>query len=83
MTEPCYVVRVDGGICSQIAFIAYGHEIAKITGCPVKYDLSWFRDCAMDFDGKQVRNWDWPKAFPEMPIEEATADEIIKAKNAA
>lgn len=61
------VMRVDGGLCSQIAFVALGLDLAD-RGNKVLFDLSWFRDCGKDSDGKFVRNWDMPKAFPELPL---------------
>ena len=66
------VIRVDGGICSQIAFVALGLDLAG-RGNKVLFDLSWFRDCGKDADGKFARNWDMPKAFPELPL--SVADE--------
>jgi len=71
------VIRVDGGICSQIAFVALGLHLKRKFGeaVRVKYDLSWFRECGKDIDGRFVRNWDMPKAFPGLSLEEATAEE--------
>ena len=76
------IVRIDGGICSQINFFAYGHAIQKMLGdnVDVKYDLSWFRENGKDYNGRFERNWDFPKAFPDLPIEEATREEIAAVK---
>lgn len=76
------VVRVDGGICSQINFIALGYAVGKALGgkVRVKYDLSWFRDNGKDFNGRFVRNWDFPATFPDLPVEEATEEEIAAVK---
>ena len=76
------VVRIDGGICSQINFVALGLAVGNALGgkAKVKYDLSWFRDDGMDCNGRFVRNWDFPKAFPGLPIEEASNDEIAAVK---
>ncbi len=76
------VVRVDGGICSQINFFAYGHAIQEMLGgkAIVKYDLTWFKENGKDYFGKFVRNWDFPKAFPDLTAEEASDDEIAAAK---
>ena len=46
----------------------------------VKYDLSWFRENGKDYFGKFVRNWDFPKTFPDLVIEEASGEEIAAAK---
>lgn len=72
------VIRVDGGICAQIAFVSMGMNLAAKFGeaVVVKYDLSWYRDWGKDLDGLQVRNWDFPKAFPYVPCEEASPEEI-------
>ena len=72
------IIRVDGGICSQIAFVFAGLYLADKfrNEAVVKFDLSWFRDCGKDMYGKFVRNWDFPKAFPNVACEEATEDEI-------
>jgi len=70
------VIRVEGGICSQIAFVALGEFLARKYGVRVKYDLTWFRDCGMDVDGRQVRNWDFQKAFPSACLQEASEEEL-------
>ena len=82
MGNDLVVVRVDGGICSQINFIAYGWAVGKMLGgnVKVKYDLTWFRENGKDFNGRFERNWDFPAAFPDMPIEVATEDEIEATK---
>lgn len=76
------IVRIDGGICSQINFFAHGRAIQAMLGekARVKYDLSWFRDNGKDYFGKFVRNWDFPKAFPDLTVDEATAEEIAAVK---
>jgi len=73
------VIRVDGGICSQINFITYGLGLAREGQC-VKYDLGWFVENGRDLNGCHVRNWDMPKAFPGLEWHEATPDEIAEAK---
>jgi len=79
------VVRVDGGICSQIMFVALGLHLKQKFGDAVriKYDLTWFRECGRDIDGRFVRNWDMPKAFPGLHVEEAIAEEVeaLKARH--
>ena len=71
------IVRVDGGICSQIAFVAFGLALSRKLGSKarVKFDLSWFDDWGFDKDKKFARNWDFPKCFPDIPLEIATPDE--------
>lgn len=79
------IVRIDGGICSQINFFAYGHAVQNMLGerAKVKYDLSWFKENGKDYFGKFVRNWDFPKAFPDLAVEEASAEEIAATKSGA
>ncbi len=73
------VVRVDGGICSQLAFVAYGMAEGE-PGETVKYDLNWFRDHGLDVLGEQVRNWDVFKLLPGLKIDVATDEEIRLAR---
>ena len=42
----------------------------------IKFDISWFKEDGKDCNGRFARNWDFPKAFPELPIEVATDAEI-------
>lgn len=69
------IIRMDGGICSQLNFYAVG-AFLESKGYIVKYDLSWFKENGMDLDGRFVRNFDLLKAFPSFNITEATDDEI-------
>lgn len=73
------VIRVDGGICSQLAFVAYG-IVESRPGVVVKYDLTWFWVDGRDAQGKQVRNWDVLKLMPDLKIDIATDEEIRFAK---
>lgn len=77
MGNKSIVIRVDGGICSQIATVSMGLRLEeKFAGqADVKYDLSWYRDCGTDMNGRFVRNWDFPKAFPGIVCREATPEE--------
>ncbi|EOI6144382.1 alpha-1,2-fucosyltransferase [Campylobacter coli] len=76
------IIKVDGGIASQINFYALGQLFAK-KGYKVKYDITWF-----DINGVNVYNtnngysqsfnayWDLPKIFPDLKIDIATKEEI-------
>lgn len=77
--EDKLIIRVDGGICSQIAFVALGLDLANM-GNKVLFDLTWFNDSGKDADGKFVRNWDMPKAFPNLDIPLCDFDTIVKYK---
>lgn len=69
------IVRVDGGISSQINFYAIGAYFMS-QNYHVKFDLTWFETDGLDMDGRFARNFDLLKAFPSLPFEEATHDEI-------
>ena len=66
--KPYIVVRVDGGICSQMHQYLLGFLFKK-KGFTVKYDLTWFDDYGMDLINKDVRNFDLIKAFPRLSFE--------------
>lgn len=54
MRDNIVIIRVDGGICSQIAFFVLG-LVFKEKGYEVKYDLSWFETSGKGFyDPKKV-----------------------------
>lgn len=61
------IIRVDGGFCSQLAFIALGHCL-ELQGINVRYDLSWFDKHGMDMDNKFDRSYVFNKAFPNINI---------------
>lgn len=69
------IIKPDGGICSQIAFINMGRYFEE-KGYKVKYDLSWFEDFGTDMDGRFVRNFDVNKSFKNLNLEIATPEEI-------
>lgn len=71
---------MDGGISSQIAFWALGYEL-ELHGFNVKCDLSWFRENGLDADWKQVRNFDFCKALPNLKMAEASNSQILYQKN--
>lgn len=79
MNEQVCVIRVDGGICSQLAFVAYGIAAAR-TGERIKYDLTWFRVCGLDVLREQVRNWDIPKLLPGLELSVASDEEVRLAR---
>jgi len=72
---PFVIVRVDGGICSQICFYSLGKYFSD-KGYRVKYDLTWFDEFGMDIDNKFQRNFDLLKAFKINNFEIATKEEI-------
>lgn len=62
------IVRVDGGVCSQMHQYLLGFLFKK-KGYKVKYDLTWYREFGMDMNNKDVRNFDLLKAFPKLDFE--------------
>lgn len=73
MADDKIIIRVDGGICSQLHSVATGLLLREKFGpvVSVEYDLSWFDEDGKDCDGRFVRNWDVPKAFPDLEIKVA------------
>ena len=65
------VIRNEGGLASQIAFWALGHEFTQL-GFNVRFDNSWFKSHGLDIDGRFPRNFDFPKAFPDLEFIEAS-----------
>lgn len=83
MKDDLIIIRVDGGIASQIAFIALGLAFEQ-KGAKVKYDLSWFEDFGTGFfnpsksyDKVYNVNFDIPKAFPALPLKIASKEEVV------
>lgn len=75
ITEKTAVIRIDGGICSQIEFCVLGLYMQDM-GYKVKYDLSWFKENGLDGNKKFVRNYDMNLAFPDLKFEIASQEEI-------
>lgn len=78
------IVRVDGGICAQVAFVSMGLYLQeKFAGqAVVKYDLSWYREYGKDLTGKfsatgmrQRRSPAWN--YPRRPKMSATTSHVI------
>lgn len=79
--EKTAIVKIEGGICSQILCYTMGKMLQEKEGYCVKYDLSWYETDGMDSKKLFVRNYDLEKAFPSLNIEKATPNEIETAKN--
>ncbi|HFS5119894.1 TPA: alpha-1,2-fucosyltransferase [Campylobacter jejuni] len=80
------IIRVDGGIVSQLYFFAIGKLFEK-KGYKVKYDITWFEEEGLGFyninkgyDKTYNINWDIPKIFPNISIEIASKSEIDQYK---
>ncbi len=81
MRDNLVIIRVDGGICSQISFVALGSAF-EAKGYEVQYDLSWFEEQGIGaynpsngYDKVYNVSFDIPKAFPTLPIKIAEKTE--------
>lgn len=62
------LIRMDGGICSQMHFLMAG-KILEQQGLHVVYDLSWFDRDGKDLDGRFDRKFELTHVFPDVRIE--------------
>lgn len=86
MKDDCIIIRVDGGIASQIQFLCLGLAFER-KGYKVKYDLTWFETMGKGFYNQEKGyndtydiTWDIPKAFTRIQYEVATKEEIRRYK---
>lgn len=75
------IVRIDGGICSQLMQYAFGqivYEKIKLQNskAQIKYDLSWFLKDGWDLLHKDKRNFDLDKLFPAINFQKASRSEL-------
>lgn len=82
MKDDLVIIRVDGGIGSQIAFIALGLAFEE-KGIKVKYDLGWFEESGKGFfnpsksyDKVYDLSFDIPRAFPTLFLKIASKEEV-------
>lgn len=68
---PQIILKVDGGISSQMYFYLIGEHLRRRSGIPVSYDLIWFDEVGKDIDNKQIRNFDLLRLFPDLPLPKA------------
>lgn len=80
MAQDFTVIMVDGGFCSQLVKYALGEFLKRSRNVKVKYDVAWFANNGMDCDGKNKRELQINKVFPNLDFEIATDDEIATAK---
>lgn len=64
------IIRMDGGICSQMHFYLVG-KMLENRGFRVSYDLDWYEIEGMDLDGRFARNFDLLKLQPNLQLEVA------------
>ncbi len=86
MKDDLVIIRVDGGICSQISFLCLGLAFEK-KGYKVKYDLTWFEkygEAAFNtkngYDSSYNVTFDIPKLFTDIKYQIASEEEINRYK---
>lgn len=86
MKKDLVIVRVDGGVVSQLHFVALGKMFEK-QGFEVKYDISWYEKDSHHFYSKDkgydrdyTLSWDIPKIFPKLEFQIASKEEIKRHK---
>lgn len=68
------IVRIDGGICSQLSFYALGYELMQ-RGHTVEFDLDWYKQDGKDKNGEFDRSFVLTDALPSLPFTRATSKE--------
>lgn len=77
IVEPKIVVRMDGGISSQMHQYLLGRIFSE-KGYAVTYDLTFYKYWAKDNNGHFARNFDLLKAFPYLEFKKSNwADTMI------
>jgi hypothetical protein len=77
---PKILVKMDGGLGSQMWQYAIGRGASRMSGLPVFYDLSWFRKYSKDINGKYNRNYEIEKVFPHIKINEMSRKDCFVYK---
>ncbi len=67
------ILRVDGGICSQIQQFVFGQLLDKSN---LKYNNTWFSYNGYDMLHKDKRNYDLEKLFPYLNVPKASFNEV-------
>ena len=68
------IIKMDGGICSQMHFYLVGRIIEQVHQTDVTFDISWFESVAKDVDGNFCRNFDLLKMFPTLDFKTQPLD---------
>lgn len=81
VSKELIIVRIDGGICSQMVQYAFGQLFSDITDkkgrkAKVVYDISWFNNDGWDLTHTVRRNYDLEKLFPNITVPKASNIEI-------
>lgn len=76
---PKVIVRMDGGLASQMNFFAVGYAAAKKAGLPLYLDVTWFEKNGKDLNGIDNRGFNLFNAFPR--IREQYGDRLVTQKS--
>ncbi|MDE6246242.1 MAG: alpha-1,2-fucosyltransferase [Muribaculaceae bacterium] len=68
LLTPGIIIKVDGGISSQMHHYIAGEILRENSDPNLVYDLVWFKECGKDIDGIQVRNFDLLNLFPDLKV---------------
>ena len=71
LLKPSVIVKVDGGLCSQMHFYLIGCLFLS-KNCQIEFDLHWFKISGKDSKGEFCRNFDLLKLFPNLPFKKAS-----------
>lgn len=72
--DPCIIMWIDGGFCSQIFRYLKGRWFA-VRGFKVKYDISWYDENPVDCLGTEARDFLILKCFPHVNFEAADSNQ--------
>ncbi len=67
------IMRVDGGICSQMHQYVFGQ---LLNNPQIRYDITWFSYNGYDLLHKDKRNYDLEKLFPYLNVPKASFNEV-------
>ena len=76
---PRVIVRMDGGLASQMLFFSVGYVAAKKANLPLYLDVTWFQKYGQDLNGVNNRGFNLFNAFPA--IKERYSDKTITQKD--
>jgi hypothetical protein len=74
IADPMIIVKMDGGLGSQMRQWAIGRLAGRYSGLPVLYDLSWFDLCGMDLLGLNKRSYQLENVFKKIQLEKANPE---------
>lgn len=66
LMRPEFFLKLDGGISSQMHFYLVGEYLRQNGDYPLRYDLTWYEECAKDLDGCHNRNFDLLRLCPDL-----------------